>query len=516
MPETGRPTLTGVPFEPLPMTEETLISLLNEGTERAGLDYKRRLDLSTTKDTVSIVKDFGAMQVEGGYIVVGADDNGRSSGLVTEAEAILFDQATVHSKVERYLAEGFDIRCTKLELDGARYGLICVLPHPDGFAPFRVDGVYRLLDGTDKTDFRKGEVFARHGSKSERWDQSDIRKAVETIRRQERERAREEFQTLLRTISKESGDTQAASASISALSFNLDIDTLVESVLEQLRRQDEIPLKLLLTRAGEQAARHLAEPDDDGLDGLLDRLVSLAGAFMTVERLDLVERVISVLLAVYNQGFDERGIDKMMPIAPFDLHFRIITRVQALGALAVRQKQWPTLREVVLQRPDVYQADYWQNWIRRAMVMAARAGVLHDPDDERAGISPLLIAQEHIVRLTWLRPGLSPDDDGIITNLCRFDLLYCLTAYGADPKRRLGEFLPNFARWFSHRSDPAVVEVIEDPALRKAIFPYSDQELADALRLLGEQARMMSFPFGGWTGYEDPRITAFLQRFPPT
>ncbi len=99
-----------MPFEPLPLTADTLTSLLNEGTERAGLDYKRRLNLNHTKDKVSIVKDLGAMQVDGGYIVIGADDNGQPSGQVTESEAKLFDQATVHSKVEGYLADGFDIR----------------------------------------------------------------------------------------------------------------------------------------------------------------------------------------------------------------------------------------------------------------------------------------------------------------------------------------------------------------------------------------------------------------------
>ncbi len=51
--------------------------------------------------------------------------------------------------------------------------------------------------------------------------------------------------------------------------------------------------------------------------------------------------------------------------------------------------------------------------------------------------------------------------------------------------------------------------------MREAVFSMSDQELADALRALAEQARMISFPFGGWTGYEDPRILTFLEAHPP-
>lgn len=498
------------------MTTETLASLMNEGTERAGLDFKRRLDLNETKDIVSIVKDFGAMQVLGGYIVIGADDNGQPSKRVTAAEAGLFDQAIVHSKVQGYLTEGFDIRSTALELDGALYGLVCVLPHPNGFAPFRADGVYTQPDRTPKVVFRKGEVFSRHGSKSERWDDSDVRKAIETIRGQERERARAEFGRVLREIATESADTQAASSSITALTFSLDTETLVNTALEQLRRDDDIPLRLLVTRAPQQAANRIREEDGEGLDGILDRLVSLAGAFSTIDRPEHTAHVVQTLAVIYNQGFDERGVDRsMQPISPPDLGLRIVTRVQALGALVVRRAQWQTIPQLVLHRPKVHNSDYWQNWIRYALVMAARAGLLKDSQNKQAGLSPLLLAQEHIVHLPWLRQDLVREDEEIITSLCQFDLLYCLTAYAGDPRQRLSEFLPSFARWYSDRTDPAVVAVIEDPAVREAVFPMSDQELADALRALGEQARAISFPFGGWEGYEDPRILGFLQAHPP-
>jgi len=54
-----------VPFEPLPLTAETLSGLLNEGAERDGLDYKRSCDLSVTGETIELAKDLGAMQIHG-------------------------------------------------------------------------------------------------------------------------------------------------------------------------------------------------------------------------------------------------------------------------------------------------------------------------------------------------------------------------------------------------------------------------------------------------------------------
>jgi hypothetical protein len=77
-----------------------------------------------------------------------------------------------------------------------------------------------------------------------------------------------------------------------------------------------------------------------------------------------------------------------------------------------------------------------------------------------------------------------------------------------------GAWLPNFARWSAARSDPVVVAVIEDPDVRAAIFPGSDEELANALRAIAEEARRFSFALGGWRGYEDQRIRLFLKRYP--
>jgi hypothetical protein len=505
-----------VPFEPLPLTADTLTSLLSEGTERPGLDYKQRVDLSDTKETVVIAKHLGAMQIEGGYIVIGADNNGQPSQKVTESEAELFDQATVHSKVERYLAEDFDVRSTALELDGHRYGLICVLPHRDGFAPFKEDGAYTDQDGKQRTVFHKGEVFARHGSKSERWNQADVRKVTLIIRHQEREAAREEFRGDLQAIAREGGAAVTAAGPIAALTFRLDTDTLVDIVLEQLRRQDEIPLNLLLRRAPQEASKQISAGDHDALDGLLDRLVSVAGALLIIGRPDLVTQVIRALTTIYNLGFDARGMDRgMLPISSFDLGLRVVTRVQALGALAAREPSWRTIRELVLQRPAVHDADYWQNWILRGLVMAARAGLLNDPQQGPAGMSPLSIAQEHIFRLQYLHQDLGTQDEAVITSLCQFDLLDCLIASSADADRRRGAWLPNFARWSAERSDPAVVAVLEDPDARSAIFPGSDQELADALYAIGEEAHRFSFALGGWQGYTDPRIHKFLQQHPP-
>ncbi len=259
-----------MPFEPLPLNEETLIGLLNEGTERPGLDYKRSCDLNRAADRVELAKDFGAMQIRGGYIVIGADDNGRPTSEVTDAHARLFDQATLQSKLGKYLAEGFDIRSTALTLDGQRFGLICVLPHRAGFAPFRAAGNYER-DGCQQQAFRAGDVFARHGTSSEPWNAEDVRDVREEIRRQEREAARAELQDVLLTAQTTADQAaRAAAAPTATLSWRLDLNTLTAAITEQLRSNDDIPLTSLLKSAPGEAAELARDGQQDELDRLLD------------------------------------------------------------------------------------------------------------------------------------------------------------------------------------------------------------------------------------------------------
>jgi hypothetical protein len=135
------------------------------------LDYKRQVDLSSSRGLVEFAKDVGAMMITGGYILVGADDNGQASGDIEHLD--LFDPATLHAKLAKYLPRPFEIRSATHMYQGQVYALIYVMPHQDGFCIFERDGAY--LDGKDQTVvFRAGDVFARHGTRSERWNQRDV------------------------------------------------------------------------------------------------------------------------------------------------------------------------------------------------------------------------------------------------------------------------------------------------------------------------------------------------------
>ena len=472
---------------------------------------------TTVEKLVELTKDLGAFQVYGGYIVIGVDDKGSPTGDLTDDEAALFDEAVLRSKVERYLT-GFDIRTKGFVLDGKNLILICVRPHPDGWAVFVRDGSYAGQGERQEFAFRAGEVYARHGSKSERWDQDDATRIRNEIRSQEREAAKLELRDEFAGLVAQGGAAQtAARGPVGTLSIDLDLETLTNAAIELVRASDDIPLILLFKQAPARALE-LALAGEPEFDAVLDRLICLGAVFSTVERSEPVRRAIDSLGAIYNSTFDNQGLDRRdLRIDPADLRFRIVTRAFALGALLTRNKQWSDIRYISDVRVASHDADYWQNWLFHGDVMAARAGFHQDEEGEggrESYKSTLVFAQEHIARLPDLRPDVSPEDELVVTSLCQFSLLTSFVALSTPEGKSTGSFLAHFGRWFAGRTDPMVVALIDGGEIREEIYPHDDQSLSNAIRSVGANARAMSHLLHGWHGYEDPRIIEFLNTHP--
>ena len=85
------------------VSDEKLSELLALGTEYPELDFKGKLDLSTKHDQVELAKDVGAMQVRGGYIVVGAKSDGTLTGELDGADLSRFDEAMLAPMMLKWL-----------------------------------------------------------------------------------------------------------------------------------------------------------------------------------------------------------------------------------------------------------------------------------------------------------------------------------------------------------------------------------------------------------------------------
>jgi hypothetical protein len=192
----------------------------------------------------------------------------------------------------------------------------------------------------------------------------------------------------------------------------------------------------------------------------------------------------------------------------------IIERVYALGALAVRRGDWPAVRYLALKRPTPVRpgSSSTAPWLRHGLTMAARSGLFQaEQGGRQISLSLLSLAKKHAEREECLRNGLQPEDERILDSLCQFDALSALAAIADAHSLMPHLFYTSFARFWSHRTEPAIVKLVTDPVMRAAIFPGTDDELAEALRRLDAAAQAEGFNYSGWDGFEDSVIVAFLR-----
>jgi hypothetical protein len=502
-----------VVVEPL-VSEEKLRQLLDEQAESVSLDYKQACDLRDKGALVELAKDVGAMEMRGGFIVIGADDRGQPVGNVQSDSAGLWDEATLRAKLRRWIPEPLDLLTARHEVAGSWMVMMYVGPNPQGFAIFQADGQYVDASGQPRTAFRKGDVFARHGTASEPWSQSDLPHVFARVVESRKEEWRGELAADFTRLSAGSDARQLARAPASALSWNLDAASFEAAIIEQLRNNDDIPLKLLLERLPDDV-RSLARTDRrvNDLPTVFDRVICVAALGLRLDRPNVVEAAIEATGSLYEIGFDIQREPATWAISSAAYWLELVERVLGLGALAVRLKRWDVIRILALRRGDADDWRNWRTWLRHGLTMAARSKLLLEEKDGRNVERSLLsLAHRVVARSEWLRPGLSSDDERILDSLCQFDALAALAVIGETGF--VSGFYPNFARFYSSRTVPVIARSISDDAMRQAIFPKPDAELADALRGLDLQARQAAVRFNGWDEFEDERIRAFLRDHP--
>lgn len=518
------------------VTEDQLRLLLDQQSETEILDYKSELDLvdkaKKSRAQVELAKDVAAMlSGRGGHLVIGVDENGTPTGLLSAEQVAQLDESRLRKRLEKFIPEGIEIRVASHEIGGTRVALIHVSPHPDGLVVMKADGFY--LDGKKEGPvFREGDVFIRRGTESRRLGQAELRHHLADLRRRVEEEARAEALRSVAPVIEQSQRAEAISfGAADRLNWALDRQTLVSAVTEQLRRSDEVPLRLLIESAPAQASRLLTpdpeeEPEDldsnqdaarADLGALLDKIAALAARGLVLQNDTLLELTIEALRSIYDGVADEYGRERSdLMLAPAEVWLALIERVYALGALAVRKRRWRAVTDLTLQRPEALREYRYRSWLRHAHVMAARAELLRDPKAERVGASLLQLALAHIIATPELRPDYGPDDNRLLSSLAQFDILANLAVISTAGSVQSAGVYPHFRRFYGFRSDPAVVALLEDEDARGEIYPESDAELAQALRDLGQIGSGEFFHVNGWDEYEDERIRSFLAEHPPS
>lgn len=495
------------------LTLEKVRECLEEHHEQPSLDYKRAMDLKNTKDVLELAKDVGAFQSEprGGFIAIGADDHGRLVDDMAPVDTGQFDESRLRSRLEGYFSGPIDVRSAVHDVDGVTMVLIYVAPARDGWNIFAKNGEYKdSVTNKSAFVFREGDVFVRRGTSSVRWRSEDQQRVIQQLIASRREDWRRELRHELATAADVSASAEALRRGISSgpLSWRLDAEGFDELALQLIRGSDEIPLRRMLFEVQRDASSLYGEGSDE-LGDLLDRVTEFAALAVAYRKRDWLNSAIKVLVRIYENGFDERGYE-ILTKRSVDLWLEIVTRVHALGALAVRLEDWRSVALLAGQRPRGDQFGWYGSWLRHGLTMGARANLVEDDNNVIAR------AANAVRRLSAVRPDIALESEDLLSSLCQFDVYGCLHVMGARRSIDSGNFYPTFARYSSWRSEPAFIKLIEDGEAKTAIFPEDSEWLAVCMRELVERAGIEGMRYMSWMGVNSDVINNFLRENPAT
>jgi hypothetical protein len=425
----------------------------------------------------------------------------------------------LRGKLRRYLPDPLELRTRVATKDGHTVVMIYVGQHPSGCAVFKADGQYQQ-DAREVVVFRRGDIFWRKGTSSERIDQQGLEEVISRRVNNEkadwlaeqRETRRDEQEQLLTAF-----DAQRRSrAALGSVNFDLDTNELILAVLELLREDDRIALRTLLNDAAARARTAIDRGEiETELKDVVDKLTCIAATLLEYEETEWFERVVDVLAAIYSMALTaERDARWFQVSTRFDpsepaprIWLLVITRVFGLGALAVRLRNWRAVRLLATKRPERL-LDYDGNWLRHALTMASRAQHLAERGEHSSLIS---LARSETEPLACLRPaGVGPEDEALLDSLVQFDVLANIAAIGAARETRSRVFYPNFARFRQDRIQPTVERLLSDREMRDALFPLDDDDLAAALSAIEQVASHEGMRYAGFETWAGTPVHQFI------
>lgn len=456
---------------------EKLKELLATGTECSELDFKETLDLTQREDELNFVKDAVSMfnRYPGGYIVIGATNEGEPSGLCGDVDWKQFDGARLADKIRAYVDAPLTPISAIHEIDGHKYCIVCLLSPDDGFlVPFDKLGEYNYGGRKTKVVFRKGDITRRDGAQNRpieylQWTEILARHDA-LVREDESKRINSLIDKITAALG-EKGKTPP-------LFYGMD-DAALAVALAACFEQEELAK---LTRFVNQLSLEIANSDE-----AVDALSAVATGAISYGLDDIAWKAIGALYDYYlaMNHFGANAEDKLLSI---------VVAAYEIGASMVLANRWDMISPLV-NRQSPYNPNYvYASWIRECQVMAVNAGKFRN-DTSTMMIS---VALDHIKRHVCIMPEfsftatnggekagrLTEEEDLVLNLLCSFDFLYCLCVFVAGDGEA-GAY-PACIGYEQKRISRVVIKMFgKDDSARRALLPgYSDAEIANGLREL--------------------------------
>lgn len=505
--------------------EEKLVELLATGAEQTALDFKSTLNLTggKSKDALEFAKDAISMGnlPDGGYIVVGVDDRGHPAHGQPPIDPKQFDSAALRQRVATYVEAQISVVSQVHRVKGRQVVLIYIAPNPEGLpVPTSKDGQYDGGGGRSKTVFTAGEVLIREGTSNTRLRYAHWHLLLARYRDKVRTEARQDIDDLVRRVV---GSVGSGPASV-PLDAGMDDATLTEALLTQLEAgASSVRIQQFLNDRAQQAGT-LNESEPEARTRALDQICLVAAQSVMYRSDEVFLLAVEALVRAYEAQWKLGGHEHPQRAGHY---LDILVRVLALGALCVRRASWHLLAPLAVQ-PLTDNGYTYGSWLRHAIVMSSRAGVLHGSDGSASGGQPLSLARALVHKTPALRPDYlantaMPDpealahDDWLLNSLCEFDLWWCLLAVAARRPERgpSWDFYPSCAAFHQFRAQPTFDRIVADAEVRRQGFgPATDTDIANALVVVTAGAVGQSHNYGGWwEGFRaNPEVEAFVEK----
>lgn len=505
------------------VSDNRIATLIKFQREEESLDYKEALDLtsnSAKKHTkIDLVCDIVSMaNTTGGYILVGVKENigGRFSTQGVDQDCIaLLTQETIKNWLGNYVDATIRVLVRAGKYNGKDIVAICTFSAGVP-VPFRQHGQYRLPKGVEKTKFLAGDLFVRHGSKSERAHYEDWLRMSGKIREDERAKLNPQvgITSRLDTIIRLLGGVPQTKRSLDLL--NGSEDDIENQVLDLLQSSNPILIKHALKKEFDRLTMFLREQQKTmTVEELMENLDRTFIAFLhrlfpvwvlaieydsEVTAKELAYRVHNLYVKA-NKIYFSHGSGQ---IDSLWLQSQILYFVYGIGAYAVMQEK-PELVRLLIERKNPF-VDYWKNqsWFRYVLTMLSRSERLENK-------SLCTVALMNLKNKTYIME-IFEDEESLTDSICQFDFLQC--AYALTEDERGMVCYPSYGAYSKNRIVPVVRKIIETRESGLWLPKVDEPRLAKIIDDLDIYANKQ---FGFWNdwyyGQWDGDIQGFLQKY---
>ncbi len=147
--------------------------------ESKKIEFKSEFDPSSAQDWCEIIKDIIALSNSGGGVIVfGLDDSGQCTGYDI-APLANTDTADITNKIAKYIGDQFSNFELQVHRKDDTPVLVMVIEESRIPYVFRKPGTYNVDGKSQKTAFKEGSVYFRHGAKSSPGNTNDLRRSFE-------------------------------------------------------------------------------------------------------------------------------------------------------------------------------------------------------------------------------------------------------------------------------------------------------------------------------------------------